>query len=222
MLNNRRKCVRFEVPINVKFRPTYGATDYATGVTRDLCSGGFRVEAHDFRFIVYENLELIVELQGGKKSVPVFGDVVWKRQAGRRCLAGIELKMKDRDMQKQALEQIFSFVHIPYTDGLPSKLGFIKEYYNNGYRCRVTFRLLKETAGDARNVSLIGDFNNWDPSETHMVRMDNGDFIITLDLDSNREYRFSYLIDGTRRENDWYADKYARNRFGYKISVVVV
>ncbi len=216
--------MRFAVPFNVKFRPTYGATDYSTGVTRDLCIEGFRLEAHDFRFIVYEHLELIVEFPGDKNPVSIFGDVVWKRQAGRRCLAGIKFGMKDNERQKQAIEKIFSFSNIPYMEssGLPNKLGFIKQYYDDGSRCKVTFRLLKETAGNARNVCIIGDFNDWDASETRMVRIDNGDFIITLDLDSRKEYGFSYLIDGSRRENDWYADKYARHTFGFKISVVAV
>ena len=101
-------------------------------------------------------------------------------------------------------------------------MGFIKQYYEGGSRCKVTFRLLRETAGDARNVAIVGDFNNWDTSESEMIRLENGDFIITMDLDTKREYRFRYLLDGIRWKNDWYADKYAKDDSGSKASVVVV
>ncbi len=55
-----------------------------------------------------------------------------------------------------------------------------------------------------------------------MTRLENGDFIITIDLDSKGEYKFRYLIDGLRWEIDWYADKFVPNDLGSKDSVVIV
>ena len=239
-MKNKRKFKRFELPLSVKFRPTYGATEYSTGVTTNLSIGGFGLEAHDFSFIVYEHLELIVDLPGTENPLPLFGDVVWKRQAGKRCLAGIEFRMKDKSVQKEAIEKISMSSNIPLAaicshddmihekaqktslSQLPDKLGIVKQYYEGGSKCKVTFRLLRETAGGAQNVTIVGDFNNWDTSESEMVRLENGDFIITMDLDSKREYRFRYLLDGDRWENDWYADRYARDDSGSKASVVIL
>jgi len=201
---------------------------------------------------MYENVEFIVELPGNKNSASLFGDVVWKKQAGRRCLAGIELRMKDKGMQKETIENILTSSNIPLhsiyspdsdhiihdktglisltkatgpdwqSSELSDKLGVIKQYYEDGSRCKVTFRLLREAAGDSLNVTIVGDFNDWDSSRSPMTRLENGDFVITMELEGKREYRFRYLINGRRWENDRYADKYARNESGVKSSVVIL
>ena len=41
-------------------------------------------------------------------------------------------------------------------------------------------------------------------------------------MDSGRQYRFRYLFDEGRWENDWAADDYVANEFGGEDSVVVV
>jgi len=97
-----------------------------------------------------------------------------------------------------------------------------KLYIKAGKACKVTFRLPKEAAPDARMVTVVGDFNNWNLTETKMKKLKNGDFTTTLELPSNREYRFKYLIDASRWENDWCADKYVRNRYGSDDSVVII
>ena len=43
---------------------------------------------------------------------------------------------------------------------------------------------------------------------------------MTVDLDAGRAYRFRYLLDGQRWDNDWAADAYVRNDFGGDDSVV--
>jgi len=105
---------------------------------------------------------------------------------------------------------------------LPDSIGPKKQYIKAGKACKVTFRLPKAAAPDARTVNVVGDFNNWNISETKMKKLKNGDFTTTLELPCNREYRFRYLIDASRWENDWHADKYIRNMFGGDDSVVVI
>jgi 1,4-alpha-glucan branching enzyme len=85
----------------------------------------------------------------------------------------------------------------------------------------VTFRLPKDAAPVADMVTIVGDFNNWDLTETQMKKMKNGDFKATLDLPCDREYRFRYLIDSSQWENDWCADKYIPNEHGSDDSVVI-
>jgi hypothetical protein len=100
--------------------------------------------------------------------------------------------------------------------------GIKKEYLNSNSSCRVTFRLPKKAAGEAKRVTIVGDFSNWDKDAIPMKRLRNGDFSTTLELLSEREYRYRYLIDGRRWENDWCADNYKPNPFGCDDSVVVV
>lgn len=102
------------------------------------------------------------------------------------------------------------------------KQGPKKNYIKSGTSCKVTFRLPKAAAPEARIVTVVGDFNNWNVTETKMKKLKNGDFTTTLELPCNREYRFRYLIDANRWENDWFADKYIPNRYGSDDSVVVI
>ena len=86
----------------------------------------------------------------------------------------------------------------------------------------MTFRLPKKAAPDAQVVTIVGDFNNWNLTESQMKKLRNGDFKATLKLNRDKEYRFRYFIDGTRWENDWCADKYVPNTFGSDDSLVIV
>lgn len=233
MPESRRKFRRFKVPLGVSFRPTYGARDYFTGTAVNLSCEGLGLDAHDFRFFVYENLELHIEVPGSRDSVSLIGDVLWKKQIGKRCLAGIKFKIESESMQKDTVGKIFASTNISMDNmysndpdtaltGLPNKLGFIKQYHEGGTKCKVTFRLPREMAHNTRHVAIVGDFNNWDASRSPMTRLENGDFVVTIDLDSRREYKFRYLMDGLRWENDWYADRFVPNDHGSKDSVVIV
>ena len=83
-----------------------------------------------------------------------------------------------------------------------------RHYATSENLCKVTFRLPKEAAHNAKTATVLGDFNNWDPTEHKMRKLKNGDFTLTLDLPCNREYSFRYLIDTNRWEDDWFADRY--------------
>lgn len=100
--------------------------------------------------------------------------------------------------------------------------GIKKQYLKTLPVCKVTFRLPGEAAHDARHVSIVGDFNNWNEHGIPLKRLKNGEFKVTLELPCSNEYRFRYLIDGTHWENDWCADKYIPNPYGCDDSVVVV
>lgn len=100
--------------------------------------------------------------------------------------------------------------------------GIKKQYLKTNGWCNVTFKLPKDAAPDAKVVTLVGDFNNWNFTETEMKKLKSGDFKVTLKLHKDREYRFRYLIDSQRWENDWCADQYVPNSFGCDDSLVKV
>ncbi len=100
--------------------------------------------------------------------------------------------------------------------------GVQEEYPASSLSCRITFRLPKDAVGQARKVTVVGDFNKWDSEASPMKKLRSGDFEATLELPAGKEYRFRYLIDGDRWENDWCADKYEQNPYGCDDSVVIV
>ena len=82
----------------------------------------------------------------------------------------------------------------------------------------VTFELPAAVAAAA--VSVCGDFNDWSPTSHQSTRTDNGSFQAALELPAGRRWRFRYLLDGQRWENDWAADDYLPNVHGGDDSVV--
>jgi hypothetical protein len=98
--------------------------------------------------------------------------------------------------------------------------GIKKEHIKNRTICKATFMLPGEAAPRAQTVTIVGDFNNWNRDATLLKKLGNGDFAVTVELDAGKEYRFRYLIDGQRWENDWHADKYVRSPYSAEDSVV--
>jgi len=100
--------------------------------------------------------------------------------------------------------------------------GLEKKYLKQGAVCKVTFVLPEAAAPDAGSVCILGEFNNWSADANQLVRREEGDFAITLELEAGRAYRFRYVIDGWKFENDWFADRYEPNPYGGEDSVVDV
>jgi 1,4-alpha-glucan branching enzyme len=52
-------------------------------------------------------------------------------------------------------------------------------------------------APQAKQVSLVGDFNNWEPSATPMIRQPDGRWMASLEL-SHGYHEYAFLVDGIR------------------------
>lgn len=94
-----------------------------------------------------------------------------------------------------------------------------KQFLKSKPVCKVTFYTPDSLQADT--VHLVGDFNNWNETQTPMKMLKDGRFSVTLDLETGREYQFRYLINGTEWHNDWEADKYVPNPFIGDNSVVI-
>ena len=67
---------------------------------------------------------------------------------------------------------------------------------------------------------MCGEWNEWSADADVMRHDAQGGFSVTVDLEAGRAYRFRYLLDGQRWDNDWAADAYQPNDFGGDDSVV--
>ena len=85
---------------------------------------------------------------------------------------------------------------------------------------RVTFELPGEIA--AEKVAVCGDFNDWSTADLLMRKTNNGKWRAITSLPGGRRYRYRYLIDDERWENDWQADEYEPNPYGSDDSIVFV
>ncbi len=87
-----------------------------------------------------------------------------------------------------------------------------KKYNKARTTCQVTFEL--PSALGASSARVCGDFNDWGSSAGEMKRGRDGGFKLLLRLPADRAYRYRFLLDGERWENDWAADRYEPNEFG--------
>ena len=95
-----------------------------------------------------------------------------------------------------------------------------KQYAKDKKTCKVTFALPDEV--NASDAVLHGDFTKWNKDPVKMKRYKDGNFKASVTLKAGKKYRFRYLLDGERWENDWAADAYLPNSYGSEDSVVVV
>ncbi len=95
-----------------------------------------------------------------------------------------------------------------------------KRYRKDRRTCQVTFTLPPEVA--AASAHLCGEFNDWSTASHPMKRAAEGGFELAVPLDAERSYRYRFLLDGDRWENDWAAERYEPNEFGSDDAVVDV
>ena len=95
-----------------------------------------------------------------------------------------------------------------------------KVYSQTGRKCRVTFEM---NPGDhVQTAYVCGEFNEWNKTSHPMKRRKDGTFSTMMWLPTGQQYRFRYLLDGERWENDYAADAYLPNPYGNDDSVVKV
>ncbi|SHG91636.1 Glycogen recognition site of AMP-activated protein kinase [Flavobacterium micromati] len=90
-----------------------------------------------------------------------------------------------------------------------------KQYIKSKPVCKVTFLV---EAKEAQDISVVGDFNNWDVSDGVLSKLKNGNFKGIFDLDKDASYEFKYVIDGTfinEPESDFFKwNEFAGNENG--------
>jgi 1,4-alpha-glucan branching enzyme len=71
-------------------------------------------------------------------------------------------------------------------------------------------------------VSVVGDFNGWDPLATPLRKRSNGTRSAAIEVAAGRSYRFKYLADDGSWFCDPAADDQAVNEYAQTDSVLVV
>lgn len=75
-------------------------------------------------------------------------------------------------------------------------------------------------APQAQSVSLVGDFNVWNPAAHRMKKMPDGAWLITVDL-KHGHHRYAFLVDGALTL-DPRAQGITRNDQGERVSLIPV
>lgn len=73
----------------------------------------------------------------------------------------------------------------------------------------------------AKTVTLVGSFNNWNPENLPMKRIDENRWVISITLPAGIYY-YQFVINGKKWVVPPYADMYTEDGFGGKNAVVIV
>lgn len=85
-----------------------------------------------------------------------------------------------------------------------------KQFVKTKPVCKVTFSVENK---EAKEVAVVGDFNNWNPTEGVMSKLKSGTFKSVLDVPKDAAYEFKYIVDG-EFINEEQADSFKWNDFG--------
>ena len=97
-----------------------------------------------------------------------------------------------------------------------NKPSAAKSVTNQPKRRRIT---LSFYSPEARNVALVGDFNNWDHTKS-MKKDKDGKWIARLELEPGK-YEYRYLVDG-EWQNDPQCQSFTQNQFGTQNCILEV
>ena len=84
-----------------------------------------------------------------------------------------------------------------------------KQFVKTKPVCKVTF---STEAKEATAVSVVGDFNAWDPKAGELSKLKSGTFKGTFDIAKDASYEFKYVIDGAF-VNEPESDSFVWNSF---------
>ena len=102
-------------------------------------------------------------------------------------------------------------------------MAITKKYNTSKKKYSVTFTLPVEAAPQAKEVKVVGDFNDWNWSKGLKLKASKKEYKGQLELPKGKKFEFRYLIDNVLWENDWNADDYVPSPFtGVDNSLVVL
>ncbi len=105
MLQDRRKFLRFDISLHVKFKPSKEKLEkYVFGMTTNFSRNGFCFEAQNIDLGPEETFELKIMLPRENAFVPVVGDIVWKKQVDSKFLVGIKLIAMNKEAKWEILD----------------------------------------------------------------------------------------------------------------------
>jgi hypothetical protein len=94
-----------------------------------------------------------------------------------------------------------------------------RENAKEGGQVKVTFVIPNDPSQP--RISVVGDFNGWDPEATPLVKRANNTRSASVTLDPNRRYAFRYFVADGGWFNDEAADDYVSNEFDSQNCIIV-
>lgn len=99
-------------------------------------------------------------------------------------------------------------------------MGLKKQFLKSRPVCKVTFTLPKDAIKNAKEIKIVGDFNDWDWEKGTPMKLKDDGYAAIIELEKGHQYEFRYQLDNQGWVNDWEADGYHATPYGVDNSVV--
>ncbi len=113
MEQDRRESKRGDIFLVVEFKPFKVTAGHATGITKDLSSEGFCLEAQGFDFQRGQVMEFRLRSLQNDLTVAALGEIAWIKNSWYKFSAGIKFLDPDEET-KARIQELMSFVRRPY------------------------------------------------------------------------------------------------------------
>lgn len=105
MREDRRKFMRFDIPLDIEFKPSIDAETHSTGTTVNFSRSGLCFEAKELDYNLMDMMVLKVKLPEKNNYISVTGDLAWKKKFDNfRCIVGIKFKEIDSEAKSHILD----------------------------------------------------------------------------------------------------------------------
>jgi hypothetical protein len=104
MFDDKRKFMRFDMPLNVQMGNTADAANSLCATTKDFSREGLSVYAHNFNYEPNDTLQLKMEVPLRQDMAELVGQVMWKKQVEGGWHAGLKFCQINKETKMDILE----------------------------------------------------------------------------------------------------------------------
>ncbi len=103
-VDDRRKYIRYDMPLDVKFRKMDDSSEYTSGVLKNVSRSGLCFASKDKSLQLREVLDLQVKIPNEDTFVSAIGDIMWKQDLENEVLFGLSLMAMDAEAKSVILD----------------------------------------------------------------------------------------------------------------------
>ena len=108
MSKDRRRFIRYDIPLDVEFKLLNDTSEYASGVTTNFSRSGFCFETTYNTAQLNKAFDLKIRVPDSDTLTSAVGDLVWKQDLDDKYLYGVKLMAMEKDAKSMILENAYN------------------------------------------------------------------------------------------------------------------
>ena len=108
MSKDRRRFIRYDIPLDVEFKLLDDSAEYSSGVTTNFSRSGICFETSHNTSHLNEAFDFKIRVPDSDKFTSAVGDLVWKQDLDDKYLYGVKLIAMETDAKSMILENAYN------------------------------------------------------------------------------------------------------------------